>query len=269
MSIMEIVGLKSGSMLFLHEVGFGLIGPDTKAHQLQQSLSRLNMQSHEVGPLRVSADGSTVQVEAYQPRQVYRFALGKRQIDINPEQDSALLDPITHDVPGLVVRNWEGSPTPTVNGAPINLELDEYALSVALVPNAQRFVLGADWSVRLIDERGHEIWARDVPGEGWHVNVTADGRLLVVAYGDGTIRWLRLADGIELLALFIHPDGKRWVAWTPQGYYDANVGGDELIGWQVNHGYDRLPDFHPVWQFRDRFNRPDVIQRVLHALAGC
>jgi WD40 repeat protein len=109
-SIMEIVGLNSGSMLFLHEDGFGLIGPDTKVHQLQQSLSRLNLQSHGLGPLRVSADGSTVQVEAYQPRQVHRFALGKRQVDINPEADSALLGPITHDVPGLVVRNWKDSP---------------------------------------------------------------------------------------------------------------------------------------------------------------
>ena len=51
--------------------------------------------------------------------------------------------------------------------------------------------------------------------------------------------------------------------WTPQGYYDASVGADELIGWHVNHGYDRVPDFYPVSQFRDRFYRPDVIQRVL------
>jgi len=36
-----------------------------------------------------------------------------------------------------------------------------------------------------------------------------------------------------------------------------------LIGWHINHGYDRVPDFYPVSQFRDRFYRPDVIQRVL------
>jgi hypothetical protein len=41
------------------------------------------------------------------------------------------------------------------------------------------------------------------------------------------------------------------------------VGGDELIGWHVNHGYDQAPDFYPVSQFRDRFYRPDVIRRVL------
>jgi hypothetical protein len=86
---------------------------------------------------------------------------------------------------------------------------------------------------------------------------------VVVAYGDGTIRWHRLSDGKELLALFIHPDGQRWIAWTPQGYYDASLGADELIGWHVNQGRDRAPDFYPASQFRNRFYRPDVIQRVL------
>ena len=88
---------------------------------------------------------------------------------------------------------------------------------------------------------------------GWSLLLTSDG----------TVRWHRLSDGKELLALFIHPDGQRWIAWTPQGYYDASLGADELIGWHVNHGYDRAPDFYPVSQFRDRFYRPDVIQRVL------
>jgi hypothetical protein len=104
---------------------------------------------------------------------------------------------------------------------------------------------------------------RSLARVAWHVNVTGDGWLAVVAYDDGTIRWLRLLDVKELLALFIHPDGKRWIVWTPQGYYDASVGGDELIGWHVNHGYDHVPDFYPASRFRDEFNRPDVIRRVL------
>jgi hypothetical protein len=64
----------------------------------------------------------------------------------------------------------------------------------------------------------------------------------------------------------MHPDGKRWIAWTPQGYYDASVGGDELIGWHVNHGYDQAPDFYTVSQFRDQCNRPDIVALVLKTL---
>jgi caspase domain-containing protein len=126
-------------------------------------------------------------------------------------------------------------------------------------------VLGADYTLRLLDHLGHEVWSKpqNVPGDTWFVNVTNNQRLIVAAHSDGTIRWHRLSDGTELLALFIHPDGQRWIAWTPQGYYDASLGADELIGWNVNHGYDRAPDFYPVSQFRERFYRPDVIRRVL------
>jgi hypothetical protein len=62
------------------------------------------------------------------------------------------------------------------------------------------------------------------------------------------------------------PDGQRWIAWTPQGYYDASAGADDLIGWQVNHGYDQAPDFFPAPQFQQRFSRRDVIARVLDTL---
>ena len=136
------------------------------------------------------------------------------------------------------------------------------------MPGTDRFVLGADWSLRLFDAGGKAVWRepRPVPGVVWGVNVSADGRLIVAAYGDGTIRWHRVSDGAELLALFMHPDGKRWVAWTPQGYYDASAGADDLIGWQVNHGYDQAPDFFPAAQFQQRFNRRDVIARVLDTL---
>jgi hypothetical protein len=62
------------------------------------------------------------------------------------------------------------------------------------------------------------------------------------------------------------PTRKRWIAWTPQGYFDASVGADELIGWHVNHGFDQAPDFFPVSRFRDRFYRQDVIAKVLDTL---
>src|SRR5215470_15199537 len=85
-------------------------------------------------------------------------------------------------------------------------------------------------------------------------------------HADGTIRWRRTDNGQELLALFVHPDGKRWILWTPEGYFDASIGADELIGWHVNHGFDRAPDFYPMSQFRDRFYRADVIAKVLDTL---
>src|SRR4029077_2942011 len=78
-----------------------------------------------------------------------------------------------------------------------------------------------------------------------------------------TIRWYRVQDGKELLAFFPHADRKRWVLWTPEGYYDCSAGGEDLIGWHVNRGQEHEADFFPASKFREQFYRPDVIQRVL------
>jgi hypothetical protein len=65
------------------------------------------------------------------------------------------------------------------------------------------------------------------------------------------------------MAFYPHPDQKRWVLWTPSGYYDASAGAEELIGWHVNNGKDTAADFFPASRFRDRFYRPDVLAQVL------
>ena len=103
-------------------------------------------------------------------------------------------------------------------------------------------MLGAEWSAASIRSEGHEVWpARPVPGIAWQVNVTADGRLIVAAFGDGTIRWFRVSDGEEVLALFIHPDGSAGSPGRRRATTMPRVGADDLIGWHINHGYDRRP----------------------------
>ena len=73
----------------------------------------------------------------------------------------------------------------------------------------------------------------------------------------------RVLKGAELLALFIDALDKRWVAWTPTGYYMASAGGEDLIGWHLNRGWTQEADFFPASRFSARFNRPDIVQLVL------
>jgi WD40 repeat protein len=263
-TILEFLGLKNGSMLFTYQRGFGLIGMNGKPTKLQ-ALSSLDLS--EIGDrLRITNDGSAVQLRAFDQMRTYRFALSRRVIEIDPPFDAAMISPIEKSE-GLIIANWDQSTTPSVNGKAIRLGQTERALSFAIVPGTQHFLLGADFSLRLIDREGKNVWPSvATPGEAWHVNVSGDGRLGIAAYNGGTIRWHRISDGKELLALFMHPDGQRWILWTPQGYYDASLGADELIGWHVNRGRNQAPDFYPVSQFRSRFYRPDVIQRVLQTL---
>ena len=138
----------------------------------------------------------------------------------------------------------------------------------AIAPDAQSFVLGADWSLRRFDRDGKQLWQKEVPGVVWGVNLARKGRLILAAYSDGTIRWHRAADGEELLALFIHtPDDpkadKRWVLWTPEGNYTASPDAEDLIGWHVNRGPDKAADFYPVDTFRSTFHKPEIVARAL------
>jgi hypothetical protein len=127
-------------------------------------------------------------------------------------------------------------------------------------------LLGTDWFLRLYDRNGMEKWKIPTRLITFCANVSGNGKIALAALGDGTIRWYRMEDGKELLALFPHKDKKRWVLWTPSGYFDASPGAEELIGWHVNNGQDQAADFFPASKFRSTYYRPDVISKVLETL---
>ena len=96
------------------------------------------------------------------------------------------------------------------------------------------------------------------------MNWSTDGRFVVAGYGDGTIRWHRPSDGAEVLALFPHADQKRWIAWTPEGFYAASgPDAEELMGYHLNRGKDREGEFISARQLRQHFYQPGLISRRL------
>jgi Caspase domain/WD domain, G-beta repeat len=177
---------------------------------------------------------------------------------VTPAQDFNLAD-----VTSLPITDWQDRYDPKFAGRQLTLQQYEKSRAVAIAPDKQRFILGADWSIHAYTKDGNELWQRQVPGTVWGVNITRSGNLVIAAYGDGTIRWHRLADGQELLALFVHAKDRRWVAWTPKGYYTASAGGENLIGWHVNRKWNEAADFFPVSKYRDTFYRPDIVARIL------
>ena len=121
------------------------------------------------------------------------------------------------------------------------------------------FCWASAWFLRLFDRNGRAEWKQPMPAVAWDVNLSQDGRYAVAALGDGTIRWYAMGDGREVLALFVHPDGRRWVAWTPEGFFDAAPGGDALIGYHLNQGPDREGSFIRVDQVFNLFYRSDLV----------
>jgi len=162
----------------------------------------------------------------------------------------------------ISISDWKHNLFPKLNGKSIKLEQYEMSRCYAISPDEKKFILGASWYLRLLDKEGNEIWKKPAPGTTWAVNISGNGKVAVAAFGDGTIRWYRIEDGKEILAFFPHADRKRWVLWTPKGYYYASPGGEDLIGWHINKGKDKEADFFPASRFRERFYRPDIIAKL-------
>jgi WD40 repeat protein len=242
---------------------FGLIGADGTVSDLHGPVTS-EMRGKKGNALTVSENGLGVRFgRDYRDGAPVLFdVLGARLIDAPdvPEGYAAAR------IEGLKVTNWEDTDHPALAGKPIELKSYEFSRSLAIRPARDGFVLGTKFRIRAYDAGGRQRWEKTTPSDAWGVDVTPDGRIVVAALGDGTIRWYRASDGAELLALFVHRADRRWITWTPSGYYMASPGGEDLIGWQVNRGWDQAPDFFPASRFRDRFARPDVVQAVLATL---
>jgi len=272
-SIMHIVPLLGGGLVYgASGPSFGVIDTsDRRAFVTEMAVA--NHRGLGAG-LLLSPDGMGIQFGYEQNRNSpARFSLADRKLEVAPFAGDGWRAPITESASIRLTYIYERY-GPLINGTQLHrnesgtkygLSDDETRRSFSIAPDGERFLLGTDWNIRLYDRSGQELWRLSAPGAAYAVNISSDGRLAVAAYGDGTIRWYRMTDGKELLAFFPHADRKRWMLWTPSGYYDASPGAEELIGWHVNNGKDAAADFFPVGQFRSVYYRPDVVSKILQA----
>ena len=144
------------------------------------------------------------------------FDLARQQLVNSPTPPAGLF---AADIKSLDVKSWEDSATPTIDGRAIALDDHEQAHALAIAPDTQSFVLGAEFTVRAFDRSGQPKWQQPAPAAARGVNIPKQGKLLVVAYDDGTVRWYRLADG---------------------GFHNGSAGGAMLGGEATpNHGQFR------------------------------
>jgi hypothetical protein len=208
----------------------------------------------------VSSDGSKVRFGlGFIDKSPILFDLAAGRLTDQPQPAAGLAEP---DTRSLKLSDWENNTAPKLDGKPLGLKLYEIARSVAIAPGGDRFVLATEFYIRAYDKDGKELWNKPGPGIAWGVNIPHDAKFVVAAYGDGTIRWLRLSDGEEVLALFVNAKTREWVLWTPQGDYASSVAGDQNIGWQLNKGWDQAGEFVTAAQLKKHFYHPDVIKRA-------
>ena len=265
----QFLPLRAGGIAYCSRDGsFGLLNDRDKVTVLgPRAIPSYN--ANQEG-LLLSPDGSGVQF-AYEWRgkSPALFSVKERRlIDASYNIWASLKASFSWKAPiteGLGMTDWKTSLSPKLKGNPLSFP-DNYGPveSLAIKPDRSGFFRGTSGNLFLFDSTGKWVWRVRTPGAAFGVNT--NGQLAVAALGDGTIRWYRGSDGKEFLALFPHLDRKRWVLWTPSGYYDASPGAEELIGWHVNNGSDQAADFFPISRFRRDYYRPDVVAKTLETL---
>jgi len=267
LALLHLLPLRAGGVAYSSRDGsFGLLNARDEATLLGPQAIPIYEGNYK--GFLLSPDGAMIQF-AYEKggRSPAFFSVKERRLtDASSSLLAGLKASFTFQAPiteGLGVTDWKNSLTPKLKGNPLSLK-QELAKCLAIRPDKSGFLLGTSTSLFLFDSAGKRVWRVRTPGGVWGVNT--NGQVAVSALGDGTIRWYRISDGKELLAFFPHADKKRWVLWTPSGYYDASPGAEELIGWHVNNGSDQAADFFPISRFRAAYYRPDVVAKVLETL---
>jgi WD40 repeat protein len=264
-TVLDLRALRDGGMAFA--VLDGTVGvlvpggpvkwraaPETLDYRYDASFPRMSSEGNSVESRGDYYDGTE------RTNHTIRFSVQDRKLEVNPQPNSSLASPVTQ---GLKIEGWGKDEFPKLNGKPLTLTTSEHSTSLVIAPKQDSFVLGTLWNIYRFDRQGARVWQKSVPGAVWGVNISSDERFVVATLADGTMRWYSYDKGDEVLALFVDRDLKRWVAWTPDGFFTFDNGGDALIGYQINRGPDHAGDFVKVDQLREVFYRPDLIAQIL------
>ena len=267
-TILNLTPLPSGGWLFAAgDPCWGVVTQDSTSTKKSWTLgSPSTADLRDLGTnFRIAADATAV---AFGYRLGNKtpaiFDVRERRLSVGDDLDLSSLRSPRLERSDLTITDWRNTLSPKLNGNPLAISPSEMSRSYAFNLPGSGLVLGADWTLRAFTPRGDQMWWQPAPGAVWAVNLSEMGKIVVAAYADGTIRWHRNdLGGREVLAFFPHADQKRWVLWTPEGYYDCSPGGEDLIGWHVNRGKAEAANFYPAAQFAATFYRPDVIDELL------
>lgn len=255
-SITDLVPLPDNSVVFATvEASWGTLREETA----RTRVAARSAQFSDSRALSISDDASLVAWRLASGGKTVRFSLNNRILLEGQGNAERTGNPSNNK---LQVRDWENQFRASVNGTPVRMAPSEISRAAAVLPDDSAVILATSRSLRRIDRNGQESWSVPLATEARAVSVSADGRVLVAALADGTLRWRRTNDGAPLMSLFALPEGQ-WILWTEQGYFDAGMNSEELAGWTVNRADGTQADYFPMSRFRERYFRPDVLDHML------
>lgn len=189
--------------------------------------------------LRISADGKVVDFGfGDAAKSELRFDVRSLRLSDEASKDGLTLAP-RHGLAGFSIDHFD------------------IVRSLAFRQDGEFFV-GSTFGLTAFDSRSAIRWRRPSRSEVWSVNASRDGRIVVAAYGDGTIRWHRADNGSELLVLQVLANKNDWVLWTPEGFYEATPGAQDVLKWMTNNGPDKPATTRPVSAIA-KLHRPNAL----------
>lgn len=212
--------------------------------------------------LRVAHDGSEVEFALAArsgARRRYAVATGT----LTPVADAAPPLAAPGVAPAIAIAGLNEADGLAIGGRRVALEPYEIARAAAMLPDGRHVAVGTEWALRLYDAAGRAGWSVRTATRVEALAASGDGRYLIAALADGTLNWYRASDGATWLSLFVHANGVHWAAWLPTGEYASSPYGDGYVGWQVDRGAARQPDFFRAVQFERELYRPELIRRRL------
>lgn len=254
----DFATLAAGGILFVAEdPAIGMLAAKGAAPVLRPSNS-LDWGTG-TAQLHVNNDGSLIQFDL--PREngtSFYFAVNEPS-SVPAQSQLSQLRPALQQSAFFSIADWHNHYRPQVNGKVLPLENYEMSRAYAIASDESALLLGTEWALRLYDRSLNLQWMRPLSSVARTVTISGGNRFAIAALSDGTIRWFRMRDGVEVLALFVHAQSSDWICWTPQGYYMSSPLGDTYIGWQLNRGKEIAPDFFRAVQFERLLYRPDRV----------
>ncbi len=264
-SIMDIWPLKDGRVVFgAYDLSFGILDPEGR--RLHVNVPDIPVFYNQQKQLQLSRDGRMVEFafamqgpDLTQGNYLARLDINTRKFTVNPPSEAGGQELRPPDTAGFKDSDWKNTKSPRFHNRLLSIGAEEVSHCLTRIPGGRGFILGTNWHLRFFTEngapRGRPI---ELPSAAEGVNVSGDGRVAVVALGDGTLRWYRLDKRKEILAFFRHKDG-RWVLWSPEGFFTCSTDGGKLIGYHLNEGLEKTPQFVTSDQLYNQFYRRDLV----------
>lgn len=90
---------------------------------------------------------------------------------------------------GLHISDWKGKSSARINGRTVEFNGNGYVRGVDIAPDGTEVVVATDYEIHLFNAKGTELWTLTTDSPPFHVKISGNGKVVVAAHSDGTIRW--------------------------------------------------------------------------------